>query len=126
MSVGQNSADAENRTTVSRLDCWSEQSGRVYLSHDEIHRLADGGTHCLIVTLPDEYRRFGDADEAVIIDAPAVQPRRPRTGTLHAIAAGTCIGASTGISAATTLTIMTHKAPVSVVAFIERAITLFV
>jgi len=107
---------------VSGLVRWQERTGTIFLSREEIARLAEGGTHYVIVSLGN------DADDPASLagaEAADWKQRRMRT-TLHAVAVGACIGASTGLSVASTYLVMTHKAPVSVVAFLERALTLFV
>ena len=125
MSDGEISAVAGGRETAAGVGRLGEDTGTVFLSREEIARLAEGGTHCLIISLPSEYRRFGDADEAVIIGGAPAKRRTLGQRALHAIAVGTCIGASTGLSVASTFVVMTQKAPTGVVAFIERAMTLF-
>lgn len=121
MSDGHISAKARGGSPVSSLDLWKEKTGTIFLSREDIARLAESGSHCLILSLPDD----SEKDYAPANRVAVTRRQRLMRTTLHAIAIGACIGASTGLSVASTFLVMTHKAPVSVVAILEQALTLF-
>ncbi|MBU1210846.1 MAG: hypothetical protein KJ587_06200 [Alphaproteobacteria bacterium] len=121
MSDGEVAARAGGGSTVSGLERWQERTGTIFLSREEIARLAESGSHYVILSLAEQ---ADDTASRAPAEAAARKQLRMRT-TLHAIAVGACIGASTGLSVASTFLLMTHKAPVSIVAFLEHALTLF-
>ncbi|MBU2582587.1 MAG: hypothetical protein KJ622_12795 [Alphaproteobacteria bacterium] len=114
----------EDRTTQaqagSRLEQWERQTGRVFLSRRELERLATERSHHYIIATHEEYERFQRQNELIAVE------RHGSYGVmLQAVVAATCIGASAGLSVATTMVVMTPKAPAAVFAFIAQAMTLF-
>lgn len=120
MSDGELAGFACKAGAVSRLEEWGQETGRVFLSRADIASLSEDGSSYLLISSPEELLGLHEASKAIVSKGVWIG-----RGTLKAIAAGACIGASSGLSVAATFVLMTYEAPTDVVSLITRALSLF-
>lgn len=111
------------------VEGWNDQAATIFLSKDEIARLAESGTHCLIIPLHGA-GVSGGGEDAVAAGASESGADEPRLGrqlrsALNAIAIGASIGAPIGLTIAGAFLFMSQKSMADVVGILHRAITLF-
>jgi hypothetical protein len=104
----------------------------VFLPRGEIVRLAESGTHCLIIPL-DGTPISGDVSAiSDVHETAASEPRQsvPTTdvaahSTIEAIVVSASIGATVGCSIAGMLVVVTQKAPLDVSGLLHHALQFF-
>lgn len=120
MSEGASAGFARRIEAGSRLEPREWDRARGLLSSAAIASLSEDGSSYLVISSPEELLGLHEASEAILSKGAWIG-----RGTLQAIAAGACIGASSGLSVAATFVLMTYEAPPAVVSIITRALSLF-
>lgn len=104
----------------------------VFLSRGEIVRLAESGTHCLIIPLDGTHIAGDVSANSNTHETAASEPRHsPPTAdvaahsTVEAIVVSASIGATIGCSTAGMLVVVTQKSPLDVSGLLHHALQFF-